>query len=100
MREELQQEREKNQEPGRQLQVVCPGGWSRQVNGQEIINPGSAEGVRTKGNLLRKPLGILRRRRRKPQRPSRIVDIGIKLPPIKEPIVPTKILVWTRRWRL
>ena len=32
LREELQQEREKNQEPGRQLQVVCPGGWSRQVN--------------------------------------------------------------------
>ena len=33
LREELQREREKNQESGRQVQVVCPEGWLRQVNG-------------------------------------------------------------------
>ena len=33
-------ERERNQELGRQVQVVCPEGWSRQENGQEIVNVG------------------------------------------------------------
>ena len=40
LKEELQQERERNQESGRQVQVVCSKGWSRQENGQEIVNVG------------------------------------------------------------
>ena len=40
LKEELQRERERNQEPGRQVQVVCSKGWSRQENRQEIVNVG------------------------------------------------------------
>ena len=42
LREELQQDRERNQESGRQVQVVCSKGWWRQENGQEVINVGDS----------------------------------------------------------
>ena len=40
LREELQRERERNQEQGQLVQAVCPEGWSRQENRQEIVNVG------------------------------------------------------------